>query len=120
MHMEIIKAMKYQDKVKFINAPGLTGLTGTILGIASDLYGTRTFIVGLDQPMSNFSALAITEHCLEVVKTPRPHPSLCNHNFVFVRNIYGDEMIEYNYNRSLWQCTECEICKLSRGLHCQN
>jgi len=32
---------------------------------------------------------------------------LCRHRFSFVRNIYGDEIIEWNWKRSLWRCDYC-------------
>lgn len=31
----------------------------------------------------------------------------CRHTIVFIRNLYGDEIIEYGYKRSLWRCTKC-------------
>lgn len=31
----------------------------------------------------------------------------CKHQWVCVRNIYGDEIIASNYNRSLWVCMRC-------------
>lgn len=35
----------------------------------------------------------------------------CRHEFVFVRNIYGDEIIEWGWNRSLWRCSKCrKLC----------
>lgn len=32
---------------------------------------------------------------------------LCRHGFEFVRNIYGDEIIERGWKRSLWRCAHC-------------
>lgn len=32
---------------------------------------------------------------------------LCRHDFEFVRNIYGDEIIERGWKRSLWRCKHC-------------
>jgi hypothetical protein len=31
----------------------------------------------------------------------------CDHNFRFVRNIYGDEIILAGYKRSWWHCVRC-------------
>jgi len=33
----------------------------------------------------------------------------CRHRggLVFVRNIYGDEIIEHGWKRSLWRCKRC-------------
>lgn len=31
----------------------------------------------------------------------------CAHDFIFVRNIYGDEILEHGYNRSVWKCKHC-------------
>lgn len=31
----------------------------------------------------------------------------CKHNYVFIRNLYGDEINLHNGKRSLWQCTRC-------------
>lgn len=31
----------------------------------------------------------------------------CNHDWEFVRNIYGDEINFRNGNRSEWQCKKC-------------
>ncbi len=31
----------------------------------------------------------------------------CKHNFVFIRNLHGDEINQHNGKRSLWQCTRC-------------
>jgi Zn-finger protein len=32
----------------------------------------------------------------------------CNHNFVFIRNIHGDEIIERGWKRSVWRCAKCK------------
>lgn len=32
---------------------------------------------------------------------------LCHHGFKFVRNLHGDEIIEYGWKRSLWRCAHC-------------
>ena len=31
----------------------------------------------------------------------------CKHDYVFVRNIHGDEIIEYEWKRSIWKCQLC-------------
>jgi Zn-finger protein len=31
----------------------------------------------------------------------------CQHSYVFVRNIYGDEIIEKGWKRSIWRCQNC-------------
>lgn len=31
----------------------------------------------------------------------------CRHEYEFVRNIYGDEIIHAGYNRSWWRCKKC-------------
>lgn len=31
----------------------------------------------------------------------------CKHTFIFVRNIHGDEVIEYGWKRSIWACSRC-------------
>lgn len=31
----------------------------------------------------------------------------CAHEFKFVRNIYGDEIISWGYKRSIWCCSKC-------------
>ena len=32
---------------------------------------------------------------------------LCRHSFEFVRNIYGDEVIERGWKRAIWRCKHC-------------
>jgi hypothetical protein len=32
---------------------------------------------------------------------------LCKHDFEFVRNIYGDEIIAHGWKRSVWRCKTC-------------
>lgn len=41
----------------------------------------------------------------------------CSHDFEFVRNIHGDEIIERGWKRSLWKCTKCEDTKTKPELH---
>jgi hypothetical protein len=31
----------------------------------------------------------------------------CTHAFEFVRNLYGDQIIEWNWKRSVWRCSKC-------------
>ena len=31
----------------------------------------------------------------------------CKHEYKFVRNIYGDEIILCGWNRSVWKCDKC-------------
>lgn len=31
----------------------------------------------------------------------------CKHSFEFLRNLYGDQIIEWGYQRSVWKCTRC-------------
>lgn len=31
----------------------------------------------------------------------------CKHTWLFIRNIYGDEIIEYEYKRSVYKCRDC-------------
>lgn len=31
----------------------------------------------------------------------------CRHNFEFVRNLYGDQIIGWGYKRSVWKCSHC-------------
>lgn len=39
----------------------------------------------------------------------------CRHSSIeFVRNIYGDEIIECGYKRSLWKCTHCGAVVLEK------
>ena len=42
----------------------------------------------------------------------------CNHDYGFVRNIYGDEIIfAVNWNRSIWKCKKCGRVKLKSNLN---
>jgi hypothetical protein len=40
----------------------------------------------------------------------------CKHDYLFVRNIYGDEIRYSGYNRSLAKCTKCGKYKLYKHL----
>lgn len=42
---------------------------------------------------------------------------LCKHTPVFIRNIYGDEIIERGYKRSLWRCSKCGKVISKDALH---
>lgn len=33
----------------------------------------------------------------------------CRHDLVFQHNIYGDQIIFNNYNRSVWECKKCKV-----------
>lgn len=42
----------------------------------------------------------------------------CKHyKVVFIRNISGDEVLEWAYNRSLWKCDKCSAVVPSKHLH---
>ncbi len=41
----------------------------------------------------------------------------CAHHFNFVRNIYGDEIIEYGWKRSIWRCYHCGKTEHRDGLY---
>lgn len=42
---------------------------------------------------------------------------LCRHtDAVFVRNIYGDEIIRWGYKRSIWRCNKCGNLHAKHGL----
>ncbi len=41
----------------------------------------------------------------------------CRHGLEFVRNIYGDEIIERGWKRSLWKCTKCGTVVAKDELH---
>lgn len=42
---------------------------------------------------------------------------LCRHEYEFVRNIYGDEIVHAGYNRSWWRCKKCGKWKLDPHLY---
>ena len=31
-----------------------------------------------------------------------------HHDLEFVQNLYGDQIIEWGWKRSIWRCTKCE------------
>jgi hypothetical protein len=41
----------------------------------------------------------------------------CRHEFIFGRNIYGDEIINWGYKRSLWRCNLCGKIEARDELH---
>lgn len=41
----------------------------------------------------------------------------CRHEYIFVRNIYGDEIILTGYKRSIWKCTKCGKYKFKDNLY---
>jgi hypothetical protein len=43
---------------------------------------------------------------------------LCKHKEqTFIRNIYGDEIIDCGYKRSVWRCTNCDAIIFADELH---
>ena len=41
----------------------------------------------------------------------------CSHRFEFTRNIYGDEIIERGWKRSIWKCSQCGKTEDRDALH---
>lgn len=41
----------------------------------------------------------------------------CRHNFEFVRNLYGDQIIGWGYKRSVWKCSHCGKLQGRDDLH---
>lgn len=41
----------------------------------------------------------------------------CHHDYVFVRNLYGDEINYYGGYRSVWQCKTCGNIKFRENLY---
>lgn len=41
----------------------------------------------------------------------------CRHDLEFVRNIYGDEIIEWGWKRSIWKCKHCGKIAPKDSLH---
>lgn len=41
----------------------------------------------------------------------------CRHDWLFVRNVYGDEIIRVGYRRSVWQCSKCGKLRYRNELH---
>lgn len=39
---------------------------------------------------------------------------LCEHEYTFVRNFHGDEIIQNGWKRSLWKCNKCDKYKTER------
>lgn len=42
---------------------------------------------------------------------------LHQHDYRFIRNIYGDEVVYSGWNRSRWMCRYCNKLKYSPSLH---
>lgn len=40
----------------------------------------------------------------------------CDHEYVFDRNFYGDQIIEHGFKRSQWYCKKCGRIQLRAGL----
>ena len=41
----------------------------------------------------------------------------CKHDLSFVRNIYGDEIRNYGWKRSIWKCNKCGKRVLKDAIH---
>ena len=41
----------------------------------------------------------------------------CKHDLSFVRNIYGDEIRNYDWKRSIWKCNKCGKRVLKDAIH---
>lgn len=58
----------YKDKVEFHSTVSyLDGKKGTLMGTAAEFPGNNFWIVKLDEPMSDRSALVITDSCIKLV-----------------------------------------------------
>lgn len=44
----------------------------------------------------------------------------CKHQYAFRRNLYGDEIIEWGWKRSIWQCEHCGNLQGRDSLHTGN
>ncbi len=42
------------------------------------------------------------------------------HQYQHVRNIYGDEILEYGWMRSVWRCTRCGHLNYKHNTHDPN
>lgn len=42
---------------------------------------------------------------------------LTGHDLTFVRNLYGDEIINRGWNRSVWRCRKCAAIRDKKKLH---
>ncbi len=62
--------LKYNSKVKFhsTSSADLDGKTGKILGLLVAHAENNYWIVGLDTPLEDRSALVITDSCISLVK----------------------------------------------------
>jgi hypothetical protein len=45
---------------------------------------------------------------------------LCKHKYEWVRDIYGDEVRQSGWKRSIWQCSKCNKVKYMEDLHDNN
>lgn len=41
----------------------------------------------------------------------------CRHEWRFIRNVYGDEIIYSGYKRSIWRCYKCQKHTYKDELH---
>lgn len=41
----------------------------------------------------------------------------CKHDFLFTRNIHGEEIFSSNYKRSIWTCHKCGKRKYKNELY---
>ena len=44
----------------------------------------------------------------------------CDHDYQWVRNIYGDEIIYKDFNRSIWKCKKCGKIIYREKLYLEN
>lgn len=44
----------------------------------------------------------------------------CQHDLMFIKNIFGDEIIWSGYKRSIWKCTKCGKNKWNDKLYYTN
>lgn len=62
------------------------------------------------------------ERILEAARPPKKNAGFlarlfCAHNFAFSHNLYGDQIIEWGYKRSVWKCSKCEKLAGRDALH---
>lgn len=41
----------------------------------------------------------------------------CKHDYQFLHNLYGDQIIAYGWKRSLWKCSKCRKVTARDALH---
>jgi hypothetical protein len=39
----------------------------------------------------------------------------CKHEYRFLRNLYGDEIMQHGHNRSVWFCIHCSKIEYHQG-----